>query len=59
MKQIEDRLQRNIAFAKRKSGLLKKAYEIATLCDVPLLLVMFSPSGKLFLFEAKTRYSIK
>ncbi|ESQ53343.1 hypothetical protein EUTSA_v10027470mg [Eutrema salsugineum] len=55
MKKIEDKQQRNIAFAKRKSGLLKKAYELYILCDVQIALVFFSPSGKLFLFDSKTR----
>lgn len=56
MKKIEDRQQRNIAFAKRKSGILKKAYELYTLCDVPVALILFSPSSKLFIFDAKTRF---
>lgn len=58
MKKIEDKQQRNIAFAKRKSGILKKAYELSTLCDVQIALILFSPSGKLFIYDAKTRYSI-
>ncbi|KAH0940512.1 hypothetical protein HID58_000149 [Brassica napus] len=55
MRKIVDRQQRNIAFAKRKSGLLKKAYELFVLCDVQMVLIFFSPSGKLFLFDPKTR----
>ncbi|KAF8070828.1 hypothetical protein N665_1130s0005 [Sinapis alba] len=55
MKKIVDRQQRNIAFAKRKSGLLKKAYELFILCDVQMVLIFFSPSGKLFLFDTKAR----
>ncbi|XP_010446661.1 PREDICTED: agamous-like MADS-box protein AGL104 [Camelina sativa] len=53
MKKIEDRQQRNISFAKRKNGLLKKAYELSLLCDVAVGLIFFSPSGKLFIFDAK------
>ncbi|XP_023635573.1 agamous-like MADS-box protein AGL66 [Capsella rubella] len=53
MKKIEDKQQRNIAFAKRKNGLLKKAYELYALCDVHVALIFFSPSGKLFVFNAK------
>lgn len=56
MKKIENKDQRNIAFAKRKCGLIKKAYELYVLCDVQIALILFSPSGKLFLFESKTRY---
>ncbi|RID77212.1 hypothetical protein BRARA_A00140 [Brassica rapa] len=55
MRKIVDRQQRNIAFAKRKSGLLKKAYELFVLCNVQMVLIFFSPSGKLFLFDPKTR----
>uniref|UniRef100_M4D5K6 MADS-box domain-containing protein n=1 Tax=Brassica campestris TaxID=3711 RepID=M4D5K6_BRACM len=55
MRKIVDRQQRNIAFAKRKSGLLKKAYELFVLCNVQMVLIFFSPSGKLFLFDTKTR----
>ncbi|CAN8229075.1 unnamed protein product [Cochlearia groenlandica] len=55
MKKIEDRQQRNIAFAKRKIGILKKAYELYILCDVQIALILFSPSGKLFLFDVKSR----
>ncbi|CAL9228173.1 unnamed protein product, partial [Arabidopsis halleri] len=56
IKRINDRQQRNIAFAKRKNGLLKKAYELFILCNVPVALILFSPSGKLFVFYAKARY---
>ncbi|KAL9289458.1 putative transcription factor MADS-type1 family [Arabidopsis thaliana] len=55
IKRINDRQQRNIAFAKRKNGLLKKAYELFVLCNVPVALILFSPSGKLFVFYAKER----
>ncbi|CAH8274016.1 unnamed protein product [Arabidopsis lyrata] len=55
IKRINDRQQRNIAFAKRKNGLLKKAYELFILCNVPVALILFSPSGKLFVFYAKAR----
>lgn len=58
IKRINDRQQRNIAFAKRKNGLLKKAYELFVLCNVPVALILFSPSGKLFVFYAKERYII-
>ncbi|KAK8694844.1 hypothetical protein V6N13_072388 [Hibiscus sabdariffa] len=55
MKKIENKTYRHITFAKRKSGLVKKAYELSTLCDVELALLIFSPAGKLFLFDAKKR----
>ncbi|XP_039010273.1 agamous-like MADS-box protein AGL104 [Hibiscus syriacus] len=56
MKKIENKTYRHITFAKRKSGLVKKAYELSTLCDVEVALLIFSPAGKLFLFDAKKRF---
>ncbi|KAJ8769377.1 hypothetical protein K2173_002581 [Erythroxylum novogranatense] len=53
LKKIENKTYRHITFAKRKSGLVKKAYELSTLCDIPVLLIIFSPAGKLILFDAK------
>ncbi|KAJ0039796.1 hypothetical protein Pint_27958 [Pistacia integerrima] len=55
LKKIENKTYRHITFAKRKSGLLKKAYELSTLCDVELALIIFSPAGKLILFDGKKR----
>ncbi|WCJ29305.1 Agamous-like MADS-box protein AGL65 [Euphorbia peplus] len=37
---------RQVKYSKRKVGVLKKARELATLCDVDVGLVMFSPTGK-------------
>ncbi|KAL9820181.1 putative transcription factor MADS-type1 family [Arabidopsis thaliana] len=53
IKRINDRQQRNIAFAKRKNGLLKKAYELFVLCNVPVALILFSPSGNSSSFMPK------
>ncbi|GMI66040.1 hypothetical protein HRI_000273300 [Hibiscus trionum] len=55
MKRIENKTYRHITFAKRKSGLVKKAYELSTLCNVDLALLIFSPAGKLFLFDSNKR----
>ncbi|XVE87047.1 hypothetical protein DITRI_Ditri18aG0084500 [Diplodiscus trichospermus] len=55
LKKIENNNYRHITFAKRKRGLLKKAYELSTLCDVEVALILFSPAGKLFLFDGKKR----
>ena len=37
---------RQATFGKRKNGILKKAHELSILCDIDLLLLMFSPGGK-------------
>lgn len=55
IKKIENKTYRHITFAKRKSGLVKKAYEISTLCDIEVALIIFSPAGKLILFDGKKR----
>ncbi|XP_018481146.2 agamous-like MADS-box protein AGL30 [Raphanus sativus] len=46
IKKIENSAGRQATFAKRKNGILKKASELSVLCDVDLVLLMFSPAGK-------------
>ncbi|KAD4385379.1 hypothetical protein E3N88_25547 [Mikania micrantha] len=47
LKRIENKLNRQITFSKRMSGLMKKAHEISILCDVDVALIVFSTEGKL------------
>ncbi|KAG6700385.1 hypothetical protein I3842_08G110100 [Carya illinoinensis] len=42
MKRIEDKTSRQVTFSKRKGGLMKKARELAVLCDVEVALMIFS-----------------
>nr|AZZ09248.1 APETALA1 [Primula vulgaris] len=48
LKKIENKINRQVTFSKRRVGLLKKAYEISVLCDAEVALVVFSQKGKLF-----------
>ncbi|CAA2955660.1 agamous-like MADS-box AGL8 homolog [Olea europaea subsp. europaea] len=48
LKRIENNINRQVTFSKRRSGLLKKAHEISVLCDAEVALIVFSPKGKLF-----------
>ncbi|KAJ6732547.1 AGAMOUS-LIKE MADS-BOX PROTEIN AGL65 [Salix purpurea] len=46
---------RQAKYSKRKIGLLKKAKELAILCDIDLALVMFSPTKKPSLYVGQDK----
>ncbi|CAN4100367.1 unnamed protein product [Withania somnifera] len=48
LKRIENKINQQVTFSKRRSGLLKKAHEISVLCDAEVGLIVFSAKGKLF-----------
>ncbi|CAL0308053.1 unnamed protein product [Lupinus luteus] len=48
LKRIENKINRQVTFSKRRAGLLKKAHEISVLCDAEVALIVFSNKGKLF-----------
>ncbi|XP_042020748.1 MADS-box protein 04g005320-like isoform X2 [Salvia splendens] len=50
LKRIENKINRQVTFAKRRNGLLKKAYELSVLCDAEVALIIFSSKGKLYEF---------
>ncbi|CAL1410538.1 unnamed protein product [Linum trigynum] len=50
MKMVTDRSCRQVTFSKRRTGLFKKANELATLCAVQIAIIVFSPGGKPFSF---------
>jgi len=56
LKRIENKINRQVTFAKRRNGLLKKAYELSVLCDAEVALIIFSNSGKLFEFCSSSKY---
>ncbi|KAJ1423657.1 hypothetical protein SESBI_12293 [Sesbania bispinosa] len=46
IKRLENTNGRQATYAKRKNGIMKKATELSILCDIDIILLMFSPSGK-------------
>ncbi|GFZ16974.1 K-box region and MADS-box transcription factor family protein [Actinidia rufa] len=55
LKRIENKINRQVTFAKRRNGLLKKAYELSVLCDAEVALILFSSRGKLYEFSSTSR----
>ncbi|KAK8964735.1 MADS-box transcription factor 16 [Platanthera guangdongensis] len=47
IKKIENLTNRQVTYSKRRVGIMKKAKEIAVLCDAQVSLIMFSSTGKL------------
>ncbi|KAI9251575.1 hypothetical protein BY458DRAFT_16320 [Sporodiniella umbellata] len=47
---IEDKNRRHITFSKRKSGIMKKAYELSTLTGTQVLLLVVSETGLVYTF---------
>jgi MADS-box transcription factor len=56
LKRIENKINRQVTFAKRRNGLLKKAYELSVLCEAEVALIIFSNRGKLFEFCSTSKY---
>ncbi|KAM3338096.1 agamous-like MADS-box protein AGL31 isoform X1 [Capsicum galapagoense] len=52
IKRIEDKSCRQIAFCKRRKGLMKKARELSILCDVDVGVVIISNRGRLHEFSS-------
>ncbi|XP_040992934.1 agamous-like MADS-box protein AGL15 isoform X2 [Juglans microcarpa x Juglans regia] len=52
IKRIENANSRQVTFSKRRVGLLKKAQELAVLCDAEVAVIIFSNTGKLFEFSS-------
>ncbi|KAI3970748.1 hypothetical protein MKX01_024395 [Papaver californicum] len=56
LKLIENKINRQVTFAKRRNGLLKKAYELSVLCDAEVALIIFSSKGKLYEYCSSSSY---
>lgn len=53
IKRLESSSNRQVTYSKRRNGILKKAKELSILCDIDLVLLMFSPTGKPTLFRGE------
>ncbi|KAK9284202.1 hypothetical protein L1049_023371 [Liquidambar formosana] len=51
IRRIDNTTSRQVTFSKRRKGLLKKAKELAILCDAEVGLLIFSSTGKLYEFS--------
>ncbi|KAK7280024.1 hypothetical protein RJT34_25086 [Clitoria ternatea] len=52
VERIQNKINRQVTFSKRRSGLLKKAFELSVLCDAEIALIIFSSRGKLFQYSS-------
>ncbi|KAH6824883.1 hypothetical protein C2S53_013876, partial [Perilla frutescens var. hirtella] len=57
IKRIEDNNARQMSFTKRRNGLLKKAKELAVLCDVDVAAIVISGRGKLYRYCSNNNFT--
>ncbi|KAA8538201.1 hypothetical protein F0562_027809 [Nyssa sinensis] len=57
IRRIDNSTSRQVTFSKRRNGLLKKAKELAILCDAEVGVMIFSGTSKLYDF-ASTRIRV-
>lgn len=53
IKRLESTSNRQVTYSKRRNGILKKAKELSILCDIDIVLLMFSPTGRPTLFQGE------
>ncbi|XP_028112419.1 agamous-like MADS-box protein AGL65 [Camellia sinensis] len=51
IKRLESISNQQVTYSRRRNGILKKAKELFILCDIDIVLLMFSPTGKATLFR--------
>lgn len=57
---ITNKEKRNVAYCKRKKGVVKKAIELSKLCNLDILIVMFDKEKqKLYEFRSDKKFDIK
>nr|BAD38889.1 MADS box transcription factor [Gentiana triflora] len=54
IKRIENATNQQVTFCKRRSGILKKAYELSVLCDAEVALIVFSTRGRLYEYASSS-----
>ncbi|XP_061996724.1 agamous-like MADS-box protein MADS3 isoform X3 [Rosa rugosa] len=52
LKRIENKINRQVTFSKRRLGLFKKAQELSVLCDAQVALIVSCSRGKVFDFAS-------
>ena len=52
IRRIDNPTSRQVTFSKRRNGLMKKAKELAILCDAEVGVMIFSSTGKLYDFSS-------
>ncbi|KAL4295152.1 hypothetical protein GQ457_12G016880 [Hibiscus cannabinus] len=57
IRRIDNSTSRQVTFSKRRNGLLKKAKELAILCDAEVGVMIFSSTGKLYDFASTSMRS--
>ncbi|XP_050378863.1 MADS-box transcription factor 23-like isoform X4 [Argentina anserina] len=58
IRRIDNSTSRQVTFSKRRNGLLKKAKELAILCDAEVGVMIFSSTGKLYDFASSSIKSV-
>ncbi|XP_028200203.1 MADS-box transcription factor 23-like isoform X4 [Glycine soja] len=58
IRRIDNSTSRQVTFSKRRNGLLKKAKELAILCDAEVGVMIFSSTGKLYDFASSGMKSV-
>ncbi|XP_034676445.1 MADS-box transcription factor 23-like isoform X5 [Vitis riparia] len=58
IRRIDNSTSRQVTFSKRRNGLLKKAKELAILCDAEVGVIIFSSTGKLYDYASTSIKSI-
>ncbi|TMW86709.1 hypothetical protein EJD97_020978 [Solanum chilense] len=58
IRRIDNSTSRQVTFSKRRNGLLKKAKELAILCDAEAGVIIFSSTGKLYEYSNTSMKSV-